>query len=99
MNRRPGHRRCDAAPINHQDLAPADNLIHAGQAACRYSWRTPPSRSWRRMSSRDSNSARQRPAAVRLPLLVGPVRQLDEGAAGAASWITAVCGYDPVEQS
>jgi hypothetical protein len=27
------------------------------------------------------------------------VRQLDEGAAGVALWITAVCRYDPVEQS
>ncbi|MEV4009892.1 tyrosine-type recombinase/integrase [Nonomuraea angiospora] len=28
--------------------APAENSIHAGQAACEYSWRTPPSRSRRR---------------------------------------------------
>lgn len=27
----------------------ADNLIRAAQAACSYSWRSPPSRSWRRM--------------------------------------------------
>ena len=29
--------------------APAENSIRAGQAACEYSWRTPPSRSRRRM--------------------------------------------------
>jgi transposase len=30
------------------DTAPADNSIQAGQAACEYSWRIPPSRSRRR---------------------------------------------------
>ncbi|MCK2212380.1 transposase [Actinomadura sp. ATCC 31491] len=29
--------------------APAENSIHTGQAACKYSWRTPPSRSRQRM--------------------------------------------------
>ena len=32
------------------DTAPADNLVRAAQAACGHSWRTPPSRSCRRMS-------------------------------------------------
>jgi hypothetical protein len=32
------------------DSAPADNVVQAGQAACRYSWMMPPSRSCRRMS-------------------------------------------------
>ncbi|WP_420855859.1 transposase [Thermoactinospora rubra] len=31
------------------DLAPAENSIRAAQAACEYSWRTPPSRSRRRI--------------------------------------------------
>jgi hypothetical protein len=31
-------------------LVRAENVVHAGQAACRYSWRMPPSRSRRRMS-------------------------------------------------
>jgi hypothetical protein len=30
--------------------APAENPVHADQAACWYSWRVPPSRSCRRMS-------------------------------------------------
>jgi hypothetical protein len=30
--------------------APAENCVRAVQAACRYSWMTPPSRSLRRMS-------------------------------------------------
>jgi Transposase, Mutator family len=34
----------------------AENVVHAGQAACRYSWRTPPSRSRRRMSRYPSRS-------------------------------------------
>jgi putative transposase len=34
------------------DLVPAGNLIRAGQAACLYSWRMPPSRSRRRTWSR-----------------------------------------------
>ncbi len=33
-------------------LVPAENVIRAGQAACSYSWRMPPSRSRRRMASR-----------------------------------------------
>jgi hypothetical protein len=36
------------AHVHEDDPAPADNSIHAGQAACEYSWRTPPSRSRRR---------------------------------------------------
>ncbi|WP_442806834.1 MULTISPECIES: IS5 family transposase [unclassified Streptomyces] len=34
------------------DPAPAENLIHRGQAACWYSWKVPPRRSRRRMSRR-----------------------------------------------
>ncbi|CAM5268823.1 hypothetical protein SHIRM173S_02474 [Streptomyces hirsutus] len=34
------------------DSVLAEYLIHAGQAACRYSWRVPPSRARRRMSRR-----------------------------------------------
>jgi hypothetical protein len=34
------------------DRAPAENLIHAAQAACRYSWRIPPKRWCLRMSMR-----------------------------------------------
>jgi len=38
------------------DVVGAENVVRAGQAACRYSWRMPPSRSRRRMSSRPSGS-------------------------------------------
>jgi hypothetical protein len=36
------------APNGSTNSAPAEKLIHAVQAACEYSWRTPPSRSRRR---------------------------------------------------
>jgi hypothetical protein len=36
--------------VRAPDTAPADDVVQPGQAACRYSWMTPPSRSRRRMS-------------------------------------------------
>ncbi|KAK1185847.1 Tn3 family transposase [Streptomyces sp. NBS 14/10] len=46
---REAHYVLDEILGNATDLALAEYLVHAGHAACLYSWRMPPRRSWRRM--------------------------------------------------
>jgi hypothetical protein len=41
---------CGGHKLGHRSCAPADNVVQAGQAACRYSCTMPPRRSCRRMS-------------------------------------------------
>jgi AraC family transcriptional regulator len=56
--------------VDYASMAPAENYIHADQAACEYSWRTPPSRSRRR--------------TFKLTILTGSMIECGTGRNGAA---------------